>query len=166
MRTMTQLIDVRRLGPADARLMQALNALFGEAFEDLETYGGAPPSLAYIQGLLAKEHVVALVALDGGTVTGGLVAYLMDKFEQARREAYIYDLAVAGPHRRKGIATALIRRLQQIAEASGAWVVFVQADYSDPPAVALYEKLGVREDVLHFDLKPLSKGQEPPCPTS
>jgi aminoglycoside 3-N-acetyltransferase I len=98
--------------------------------------------------------VIALVALEGEEVTGGLVAYLMDKFERARREAYIYDLAVAEPHRRKGVATALIRSLQEIAEASGAWVVFVQADYSDPPAVALYEKLGVREEVLHFDLKP------------
>jgi aminoglycoside 3-N-acetyltransferase I len=154
MQTMTQPAQVRRLVPADAHLMQALNALFGEAFEDADTYGGAPPSLAYIEGLLAKEHVIALVALEGEEVTGGLVAYLMDKFERARREAYIYDLAVAEPHRRKGVATALIRSLQEIAEASGAWVVFVQADYSDPPAVALYEKLGVREEVLHFDLKP------------
>jgi hypothetical protein len=85
MQTMTQPAQVRRLVPADAHLMQALNALFGEAFEDADTYGGAPPSLAYIEGLLAKEHVIALVALEGEEVTGGLVAYLMDKFERARR---------------------------------------------------------------------------------
>jgi aminoglycoside 3-N-acetyltransferase I len=35
----------------------------------------------------------------------------------------------------------------------GAWAVFVQADYGDEPAIALYEKLGVREEVLHFDIK-------------
>ncbi|MEM9006448.1 MAG: AAC(3)-I family aminoglycoside 3-N-acetyltransferase, partial [Cyanobacteria bacterium P01_F01_bin.86] len=29
---------------------------------------------------------------------------------------------------------------------------FVQAEYQDPPAIALYEKLGVREAVLHFDI--------------
>jgi aminoglycoside 3-N-acetyltransferase I len=30
----------------------------------------------------------------------------------------------------------------------------VQADHGDDPAIALYEKLGVREDVLHFDIPP------------
>jgi aminoglycoside 3-N-acetyltransferase I len=33
----------------------------------------------------------------------------------------------------------------------------VQADYGDDPAVALYTKLGVREDVMHFDLPPLPR---------
>ena len=36
--------------------------------------------------------------------------------------------------------------------ARGAWVVFVQADYGDDPAVALYTRLGTREDVMHFDI--------------
>jgi len=30
--------------------------------------------------------------------------------------------------------------------------VFVQADWGDEPAIALYSKLGVREDVHHFDI--------------
>jgi aminoglycoside 3-N-acetyltransferase I len=29
----------------------------------------------------------------------------------------------------------------------------VQADYGDDPAIALYTKLGRREDVLHFDIE-------------
>jgi aminoglycoside 3-N-acetyltransferase I len=31
-------------------------------------------------------------------------------------------------------------------------VIFVQANPVDAPAVALYSKLGKREDVLHFDI--------------
>jgi len=31
-------------------------------------------------------------------------------------------------------------------------VVYVQADHGDDPAIALYAKLGVREEVLHFDI--------------
>src|SRR3954470_15797161 len=50
------------------------------------------------------------------------------------------------------IATALIARLGEIAARRGAYVIYVQADYGDDPATALYEKLGVREAVLHFDL--------------
>jgi aminoglycoside 3-N-acetyltransferase I len=95
-----------------------------------------------------------LTALSGEEVVGGLVAYQLDKFEQERSEIYIYDLAVVEAWRRKGIATALIERLRRIARERGAWVVFVQGDYGDDPALALYGKLGTREEVLHFDIKP------------
>ena len=145
---------IHRLTPADAAKMRELNAVFGVAFEDPETYGAEPPAEAYLAGLLAKDHVIALAALEAGAVVGGLVAYELEKFERARREVYIYDLAVAEGHRRRGVATALIARLQAIAAARGAWVIFVQADHGDDPAIALYEKLGVCEEVLHFDIPP------------
>jgi aminoglycoside 3-N-acetyltransferase I len=83
-----------------------------------------------------------------------LAAYELPKFEQERSEIYIYDLAVAAAHRCQGIATSLIRELQEIAAERGAYVIFVQADLIDAPAIALYSKLGVREDVLHFDIPP------------
>ena len=145
-------LAIHRLAPTDLSLARGLNALFGVAFEDVETYGGDPPSEAYLATLLAKDHVTALVALSDGEVVGGLVAYELEKFERARSEIYIYDLAVAKAHRRRGIATALIEGLQEIAAERGAWVIFVQADHGDDPAIALYEKLGVREEVLHFDI--------------
>ncbi|MGA7485742.1 MAG: GNAT family N-acetyltransferase, partial [Xanthobacteraceae bacterium] len=95
---------------------------------------------------------IALAAIDGEKVIGGLVAYELDKLERMRREIYIYDLAVDAAHRRRGVATALIEHLREIAAQRRAWVIYVQADYGDEPAIALYEKLGVREDVLHFDI--------------
>jgi aminoglycoside 3-N-acetyltransferase I len=145
-------VTIRRLAQGDVPYLRSLNALFGEAFADRETYTAQPPSDAYLETLLAKEHVAVLVALAGGEVVGGLVAYEFDKFERARREVYIYDLAVLEGHRRQGIATALIEHLKDMAAQRGAWVIFVQADYGDEPAIALYTKLGVREDVLHFDI--------------
>ena len=145
--------QTQHLTPADVALLQELNALFAQAFDDPESYGADRPSEHYLQDLLSKEHVVALVAMANGAVVGGLVSYELPKFEQARREIYIYDLAVAAAHRRRGIATALIRHLQQIASRRGAWVIFVQADYGDDPAIALYSKLGSREEVLHFDIE-------------
>jgi aminoglycoside 3-N-acetyltransferase I len=70
--------------------------------------------------------------LSDDEVVGGLAAYELRKFEQERSEIYIYDLAVAA--------------------ARGAYVIFVQADRGDDAAIALYGKLGTREDVLHFDI--------------
>ena len=145
-------VTIRCLGPDDLAVMDGMLSMFGEAFDEQETYSGARPDRAYLEGLLGRDTFIALAALDGSQVVGGLAAYVLHKFERARSEIYIYDLAVAVTHRRQGIATALIRELVGIARARGAWVVFVQADRDDAPAAALYDKLGVREDVLHFDI--------------
>ena len=136
----------------DLGLMDGLLDLFGAAFEAPDTYGSARPSADYQRSLLSDPGFIALVALEEDRVVGGLAAYELRKFEQARSEFYIFDLAVAAEQRRKGIATALIEHLKPIAAARGAWVIYVQADPVDAPAVALYAKLGAREDVLHFDI--------------
>jgi aminoglycoside 3-N-acetyltransferase I len=150
-------VRICRLGSSDVALLRDLNAVLGEAFGDDEGYAEAPPSDAYLSELLTKEHIVVLAALVAESVVGGLVAYELDKFERQRREIYIYDLAVSMRYRRNGIATALIERLQQIAAQRAAWVIYVQADYGDDAAIALYEKLGAREDVMHFDIPVASK---------
>ena len=150
--TATGRFTVHCLGPTDVPLMQALSATLGEAFDEPATYGGARPSPAYLERLLASDDFIALVATCNGAVVGGLAAYVLRKFEQERSEIYIYDLAVAFSHRRRGIATALIGELGKVAVSRGAYVIFVQADLGDAPAIALYTKLGTREDVLHFDI--------------
>ena len=145
---------IRRLCPADTALMDAMLDFFCAAFGDSDSYTSKRPSAAYLRTLLGSDSFIALAALDGSEVSGALCAYELRKFEQERSEIYIYDLAVAATHRRQGIATALIRSLQEIAAARGAWVIFVQADTApeDAAAIALYSKLGVREEVLHFDI--------------
>ena len=143
---------LHRLTPADVLLLRKLNALFGRVFADPDTYGAEPPSDSYLERLLAREDVVALIALAGDDVLGGLVAYELEKFERERRELYIYDLAVDERYRRHGIATALIEHLRTIAAERGVWIIYVQADHGDIPAIALYDKFGVREDVFHFDI--------------
>jgi aminoglycoside 3-N-acetyltransferase I len=156
---MSESFEIRHLDSRDVARVQELNRLFADAFAEPETYGAEPPSRAYLASLLAKPHVIVLVALAGDAVVGGLVAYELEKFERARSEIYIYDLAVAELHRRRGVATGLIRHLQMLAEQRKAWVIFVQADYGDDPAIRLYEKLGIREEVLHFDI-PVRRNRE------
>ena len=97
---------VRQLAAGDTALFRELLAVFGEAFEDVETYRAAQPDEAYLEGLLGGDSFIALVARQANEVVGGLAAYELKKFERARSEIYIYDLAVAAGHRRRGIATA------------------------------------------------------------
>jgi aminoglycoside 3-N-acetyltransferase I len=126
-------LTIQQLMPEDVALMEALLATFGEAFDAVETYSGNRPSADYLRQLLKHDYFIAIVALKDGAVVGGLTAYELKKFEQ-------------------GIATALIQQLKEIAAACGAYVIFVQADIGDDPAIELYTKLGDREEVLHFDI--------------
>ena len=148
----------KHLSPADLAAMKALLRLFGEAFEDLDSYQSAVPSDAYLLDRLNDETFIALLARDPNDVAiGGLAAYELKKFEQERSEIYIYDLAVAASHRRKGVATALIRTLGAVARKRGAYVMFVQADIGkeDEAANALYRKLASEMIVAnHYDIVP------------
>jgi aminoglycoside 3-N-acetyltransferase I len=137
---------------SDVALLKNLLQVFGQGFNEVATYQDAVPSDTYLQSLLAKPHFIALVARYGDKVVGGLAAYELEKFERDRREIYIYDLAIAEAHRRKGLATQLIKDLQHIAKTRNAYVIFVQADPEDEPAIRLYESFGKRESPYHFDI--------------
>jgi ribosomal protein S18 acetylase RimI-like enzyme len=126
--------------------------MFGTAFKDVATYTGRQPDDSYLSALLSRPDFIAIAAVSEDKVVGGIAAYVLTKFEQVRSETYIYDLAVDEHYRRQGIATMLIREVQKVSKDRGSYVVFVQADYEDEPAVALYTKLGVLEEVLHFDI--------------
>jgi aminoglycoside 3-N-acetyltransferase I len=146
-------IAVERLGPRNVAEMQSVNGLFNEVFGD-DAYQGPPPGEAHLSALLADEKFIALAASIDGRMVGALAGYELVKFEAERSEIYIYDLAVREEFRRRGVATALIDALKPIARRNGAWMIFVQADPPDATAVALYDKLGTREEVLHFDIRP------------
>jgi len=145
----------QQIASADVACLKDLLRVFGEAFDDVATYQHAVPSDEYLARLLTKQNFIAVAAKVGSEVVGGLAAYVLDKFEQDRREIYIYDLAVAEGHRRQGIATGLINELCNIAAERDVYVIFVQADLVDGPAIALYESLGTRtkETAHHFDIE-------------
>lgn len=159
---MSSTMVIRVLCADDLPLMRRMLVLFGQAFDDVSTYSRWQPEDGYLSQLLSSQTFIAICALDGDDVVGGLAGYVLPKFEQQRSEFYIYDLAVSEHHRRQGIATAMIRELQRLAAARGFYVIFVQADHGDDPAIALYSKLGVREDVLHFDIEPADRKKENP----
>jgi len=140
-----------QLTASDVGPLKDLLRVFGDAFEDVATYQDAVPGDDYLRSLLAKPHFIVVVARRGHEVVGGLAAYELEKFERDRREIYIYDLAVSAAHRRRRVATRLIGELKLIARKRRAYVIYVQADRGDVPAIRLYESLGTKEDVHHFD---------------
>ena len=123
--------SVRLLGRDDMAPMRAMLAMFGEAFDDVPAYAGRPPGATWLQRLLGSDGFIALAAMKGEEVVGGIAAYVLPKFEQERSEIYIYDLAVAQAHRRQRLATAMIDELRRTASRRGAYVIYVQADLGD-----------------------------------
>jgi aminoglycoside 3-N-acetyltransferase I len=144
--------EIRTLTATDLRAMRGMLAAFASAFDDPAHYRPGEPSDAYLAALLGGAQFIAVAAFEGDEVVGGIAAYVLPKFEQMRSEIYLYDLAVLERCRRRGIATAMIEHLGRIAARYGAAAVYVQAHPEDEPAVRLYSKLGVRQDVLHFDI--------------
>jgi aminoglycoside 3-N-acetyltransferase I len=139
---------------ADLTGLKELLKVFAAAFNEHDTYQTAVPSDSYLQALIDSDTFIAVTATVSERVVGGLAAYILKKFEQERSEIYIYDLAVLEEFRRLGIATGSINKLREIARDAGSYVIFVQADPDDDPAIKLYQSLGTREDVHHFDITP------------
>ena len=134
-----------------------MNAVFSEVFGEPEHYAKNKPDDAYCEAWLANPANVTILAEDHGTAIGALGGYILPKFEQARSEGFIYDLAVVESHRQCGIATAMIDEMRRVAREAGAWTIFVQADAmpEDEPARALYRKLSHEETIAHhFDIEP------------
>ena len=75
------------------------------------------------------------------------------KYEQARQEIYIYDLAVHEKWRRRGIASQLIENIKSIAQNMGAYSIIVQAYPEDHAAIALYRQSSSPENILTFDIE-------------
>ena len=154
-------VRVEILGAGGAATLRAMLSMFGSAFGDVASYTERQPDDEYLERLLCSETFISMAAVADGHVVGGLAAYVLPKFEQARSELYLYDLAVDERYRRQGVATALLCELRRVAFARGVYVIFVQADLEDEPAISLYTKLGVREDVLHFDILPVGESRHP-----
>lgn len=145
-----------RLTQHDTPKLQKLNELFGAVFEDPNNYQTHPPREEYLADFLAQDQNIVLVAEQDGQVVGGLVAYCLTKFEQERKEVYLYDLAVSTDHQRQGIGKILMNELRVVAKSLGAYIVFVQADEGDD-AVAFYESLHPAENLRtrNFDFEVL-----------
>ena len=143
---------IRVLTPDDVALLEAMSTMFGDAFDEIDTYTESRPRADYLRQLLDSDNFIALVALKGDAVVGGIAAYELPKFEQERREIFIYDLAVAAGHRRQGIATAMLEEIKTVAAVRKAYLVFVQAELGDTPASELYAKFGTCEKALHYDI--------------
>jgi GNAT superfamily N-acetyltransferase len=79
--------------------------------------------------------VVVLALVDGAPAATGTLRLLPDRWEVKR-------LVVDAGHRRLGLASRVLARLEDAARARGAAELFLQTGNRLPEAIALYEREG------------------------
>lgn len=125
---------IRAFVQADA---DAVAALWEEAFPNGPSRN-APRAI--IERKTARDPGLFFVADADGAVVGAVVA----GYDGYR--GWLYHLAVAGSHRRQGIATALIEHAVASLTALGCVKVNLQVRRGNEAVSALYAALGWAED--------------------
>lgn len=103
---------------------------------------GCPLGDAYLTELLQNDAFWAYAATVDGRPVGGITAHTMGMTRSESREIFIYDLAVAEPHQRRGVGRALVDRLRHDAATVGIDDVIVPADDDDQHALDFYRAIG------------------------
>lgn len=131
-------VDVRRLGDLDREIARATFALMARVF------GEQPSSLsdAYIDALLSRPDFWVIAALENGAPIGGLTAHTLPMTTHEGAEIFLYDIAVASTHQRRGFGRRLVDTLRREAASLDVSVVFVPAEDEDTGALDFYRKIG------------------------
>ncbi|MFL5960017.1 MAG: GNAT family N-acetyltransferase [Gaiellaceae bacterium] len=120
-------IPIRLLAPGDEGVVR-----------ELATYDGPGDP----EALLADPRTLLLVAFDGERPVGLVLAHELPRRHGDRAKLFVYEVDVAESHRRRGIASALLARLAELARERGIRTGFVLAEPDNGPANALYRAAG------------------------
>jgi ribosomal protein S18 acetylase RimI-like enzyme len=85
-----------------------------------------------------------LIAYDDGEPAGFVSGVEMTHPDKGT-EMFLYELAVGEAHRRRGIATALVKALEDLARERGCYGMWVLCDEDNDAAVKTYRKVGGAE---------------------
>jgi aminoglycoside 3-N-acetyltransferase I len=120
-------IAIRLLAPGDEGVVR-----------ELATYDGPRDP----EALLADPLTLMLVAFDGERPVGFVLAHELLRRHGDRANLFVYEVDVPESHRRRGIASALLARLAELARERGIRIGFVLTEPDNEPANALYRSAG------------------------
>ncbi len=140
-------IHTTRLRSADTaearRLFSLMAGVFGEEHAELGD--------EYLARLLSDDRFWAIAASSDGELLGGITGHTLPMTRSEARELFVYDIAVAPEHQRRGIGRELVRSLRSEAALVGITCVFVAVDAEDVYALDFYRALaGVASPVTMF----------------
>ena len=130
-------MEIYRLGPGDEARVVAATPLFDR-----------PPHPAAVQAFLADPASLLLVAYIDAQPVGFLRAHELRQLDTPRPQVLLYEIAVAPPFQRRGVARSLIDALKTICGAHHAEELFVITNATNMPAMGLYQSTGGQRDAV------------------
>ena len=107
-----------------------------------------PPEVAYdfvdLKHMMSLPGAETLVLEDGGEIRG----FLLLDIDLRHKSATLVTLDVLVMHRRKGYASALFSRSEEILRSYGVLQYQLQVDVKNDGAMAFYRKNGFKEERL------------------
>jgi ribosomal protein S18 acetylase RimI-like enzyme len=94
------------------------------------------------EALLADPRTLMLVAFEGDRAVGFALAHELPRRHGDPAKLFVYEVDVAESHHRRGIASALLERLAELARKRGIRAGFVLTDEDNAAANALYRRAG------------------------
>ena len=125
---------IRRLGSEEV----------ARAADVVRTFKGQSRPPGSLTAFLGNPANYLLVAEVGNELAGFLMAYRLDRADREESQMFVYEVEVAEPWRRRGIASALVREIIGMARVERMFEVFVLTSQSNEAARRLYARAGGR----------------------
>lgn len=110
------------------------------------------PSLSRLQAMTSDENTDVIVARDGEKIVGMAILFTLARVDET--SGYVDDVVVDDAYRGKGIATALMNKLVEIAKGRGHKHLDLTSRPSREAANHLYQKVGfVKRETNPYRLK-------------
>jgi aminoglycoside 3-N-acetyltransferase I len=146
-------IKILRLGPGDEQLVLDPAELFD-----------APPTNAWTTKFLSSEghHLLFAIIEDGDPV--GFVSGVETSHPDKGTEMFLYELSVEPGHRNRGIGTALVGALADLARTRGCYGMWVGTEPDNAAALATYRAAGASPPepfmTLEWRFDPAARGEQ------
>ncbi len=124
---------IAAMGAGDHDRVLAAGALFDN-----------PPNRDLVSDFLRRPGHHLLLAFDPGGVPIGFVTGVEVAHPDKATELLVYEIAVAESDRRRGVATALLGALTEVARAAATRGVWVVTEPDNDAACATYRSIGAR----------------------
>ena len=133
-------MDIRTIGAGNVAAVIAASPLFD-----------GPAAARVAQRFLDAEGHYLLVAYEDGRPVGFVSGVEMTHPDKGT-EMFLYELAVDEAYRRRGIGSALVTALRDLAIAHHCYDMWVLTDADNPAALATYGRTGADEKSTHVML--------------
>ena len=102
------------------------------------------------QTLRNPDYEVLVAELDG-EIVGFIDQWVIQDFTHGAKHSYVHNLYVGSKHRRKGVASKLLREAMKNAKNMGVSEIHVTTRFDNELAIRLYRKHGLVKEHLQLE---------------